>query len=301
MFDSCFLFLDNPNGGVEDISYLKSKAPWVKGVFCNVHSYEPTQWESIVRPRCLANGLFCGPWGRTNKGTDQKPVFSPEIVDKIVATADKWQSPGIINSEKEVNANQEAINYIGQKVGNRNFAFSMEPWLFDSVSWQPVSKLPMLLQIMHREQRNSFPIGTDYREIEQRCKDRAHTFGFECVFYTYGTSNHVGYLPSDFDLKEGYSLFTGDPIMATYTVEKWAPTSTGFPGCKKGGVMPPNPDPVPAGAYDDVARLQTENIKRPDGKDATGFNSQRDSLKATRTAVNDHEKRIAAIEKKLGL
>lgn len=50
---------------------------------------------------------------------------------------------------------------------------------------------------------------------------------------------------------------------------------------------------VPAGAYADVARLQTHYLKRPsDGEDATAFNDQAESLKESRTAINEHEDRL---------
>ena len=60
---------------------------------------------------------------------------------------------------------------------------------------------------------------------------------------------------------------------------------------------------IPPGAYDDVARLQTDNILRPDGQPATAFNAQAQSLKAVRRAVIEqqdllghHDLRLAALE-----
>ena len=50
VFDSCFLMLVNPRGGVEDIAYLKGKVPWVKGVFVNVRDYPADSWATVRSP-----------------------------------------------------------------------------------------------------------------------------------------------------------------------------------------------------------------------------------------------------------
>lgn len=53
---------------------------------------------------------------------------------------------------------------------------------------------------------------------------------------------------------------------------------------------------LPGLAADAVAELLTRNIKRPDGKDATAFNSQAAGLKALRQAVLDMDARVAELE-----
>jgi len=53
---------------------------------------------------------------------------------------------------------------------------------------------------------------------------------------------------------------------------------------------------LPPLAANDVAKLLTTNIKRPDGKDATAFNQQRDSLVAMRAALMDQEARLERAE-----
>ena len=53
---------------------------------------------------------------------------------------------------------------------------------------------------------------------------------------------------------------------------------------------------LPPLAANSVAKLLTDNIKRPDGLDATAFNQQRDSLVATRNAVMDQEARLERAE-----
>jgi hypothetical protein len=45
-----------------------------------------------------------------------------------------------------------------------------------------------------------------------------------------------------------------------------------------------------------VADLLTTNIKRPDGKDATAFNQQRDALVAMRETVMEQEARLERAE-----
>ena len=53
---------------------------------------------------------------------------------------------------------------------------------------------------------------------------------------------------------------------------------------------------LPPLAANAVADLLTTNIKRPDGKDATAFNSQRDGLVAMKSALEDLMLRVAALE-----
>lgn len=53
---------------------------------------------------------------------------------------------------------------------------------------------------------------------------------------------------------------------------------------------------IPGLAADDVAKLLTDNVKRPDGKDATAFKSQAAALKTMRAGLIDVEARLAALE-----
>ena len=53
---------------------------------------------------------------------------------------------------------------------------------------------------------------------------------------------------------------------------------------------------LPPLAANAVAKLLTDNIKRPDGADATAFNDQRDALVAMREMEMDHEKRLQEAE-----
>ena len=59
-------------------------------------------------------------------------------------------------------------------------------------------------------------------------------------------------------------------------------------------------EPLPGLAADDVAKLLTANVKRPDGKDATAFAAQAFGLKAVRTRVEQHDGTLASHEADLG-
>jgi hypothetical protein len=223
LIDYCFLFLDNPQGGVEDFAWLKTNAPWIKAVFCNVRDYPVSQWELTVRPRATSNGFICGAWGRT---TGDLGKFDPNIVDRIIATNDKWDSPGLINCEKEIDNNQSALQYIVKKIGSRpNYGLSVEPTPFHSLDWSIAQHLTIHPQIFPAEQH------INYDPIDVRNLWWKH--GVTCVYMTYGT--YAGASPTDYELIAPYSLFTGDPIMATYEVAKWHPISIGFQGCKSTG------------------------------------------------------------------
>lgn len=276
-FNNCFLFLDNPHGGVEDIAWLKQNCPWIKGIFCNVRNFAPEEWEAIVRPRALANGLFCGPWGRTAKldavGNQIEPaVFDSTIVDKIVAVADNWQSPGLINPEKEVDGRQDALDYIVQKVGQRDIALSVQPIPFASLNWSVAAHLPILTQIMPAEQTEN------YDPIEVR--NRWWANGITCVYMTYGV--YGGMQPNLFKLQAPYSLFTGDPIMSTQSVQRWTPTSTGWQACKQ------TTTPTTGGK---MLTEQQAPYTGPYGLSTSGFKSKGPTAEALKRAMG-HLKRM---------
>ena len=58
-------------------------------------------------------------------------------------------------------------------------------------------------------------------------------------------------------------------------------------------------DRIPGLAAADVAKLLTTNVKRLDGKDAGGFNSQAAGLKAMRSVVLEHDVTNADFKKDL--
>jgi hypothetical protein len=225
-FDKCFMFLDNPHGGVENLADMK--AAGFDGVFCNVIDYPVEEWESVVLPRARSLGMFCGPWGRTGHPPPVGTGFEPVKVDRIVAAADKWQSPGIINSEKEIDGTgSTCTSYIRTKVGARDFAMSTEPTPYDKVQWTPVEDLPILAQIFPAEQQKHYQ--------PDEVKAMWWAYGIKCVYMTYGT--YGGMTPALFDLKAPYSIFTGDAVQPeNYAL--WKPTSTGYVACKQSGGTP---------------------------------------------------------------
>jgi len=249
-FDSCFLFLNNPAGGVEDIAWLKQNCPWVKGVFCNVRDYAPNEWTS-VRTRAIYHELFCGPWGRTT--APDRHVFLPGIVDLIIHTADAWNSPGIINSEVELDGNQAALDYIVKSIGTRDCAISMQSNPFDSIDWSVIGDIPILVQIFPVEAPGYEPIPT---------RNKWWSRGAKCVYMTYGT--YGGMKPTDFPLVAPYSLFTGDIIMANHTAPLWSPTATGYQACKEASVpeIPWYKKPYPKGKAVGPAHLPRD-LKPP--------------------------------------
>lgn len=225
-FDSCFIFLDNPRGGVENLNDMK--AAGFAGIFCNVIDYPYEAWEEIIRPRAHANGMVCGPWGRTGHPPPQGVGFEEARLDRIILVADRWQAPLIINSEKEIDGSGDAVtDLIAKKVGKREAAISSEAWLYPSVDWRSVAHLPMLLQI--------FPTESEAANRPADCKWHAHDEGLECVYLTFGT--YGGMKPADFDLKAPFSLYTGDAMAAVYP--PWSPTSSGFQACQE---VTPVPD-----------------------------------------------------------
>lgn len=219
-FDKNFLFLDVPDGSVENLAAIK--AAGFSGVFGNVRNYPPSQW-TLIRQRAAAEGMFCGPWGRTAKldsnGNQIEPaIFDPAIVDLIVQTADNWNSPGLINGEKELDKHQEHLDYIVAKVGTRDFALSVQPTPFSSIDWKVAAHLPVLPQIFPAEVPGYEPLPT---------RNVWWLRGIKCVYMTYGT--YGGMKPSDFALKTPYSLFTGNACGGVF--DPWKPTSTGWVAC----------------------------------------------------------------------
>ena len=204
------------------------------GVFCNIGDYPVPDWEAIIRPRAAQQGMFCGPWARTAKGDPNNPQFDPAKLDMIIGVADQWDSPLIVNSEKELDGSGSTLTtLIRDKVGGRDAALSMETWPFDSVSWTPLANMPVLPQIFSAEAGYFDPVSV---------RDQWWAYGVKCVYPTFGA--YGGSTPATYPLKAPYSLFTGDDMGQNYSV--WSPTSTGYIGCRTGPI-PPDPGGEMAG------------------------------------------------------
>lgn len=221
-FDSPFLFLRHPNGGVEDLDRMK--AAGFAGVFCNVGDHPAESWEAVVRPRALSLGMYCGPWLHTRNAADGS--FAIPRLEALTATARRWGSPVIVNTEKEIDGTGSAFTeLIAEETEGLDAAISMEAWLFNppSVDWRPVAHLPMLLQI--------FPAESNAATDPAGCKEHAHDCGFRCVYFTFGT--YATQAPATYKLQAPYSLYTADDCGGDYGA--WTPTSEGFTACLDDG------------------------------------------------------------------
>lgn len=237
-FETVAYFLDNPQGGVTELDRMKNEGK-VGSVFLNVHSHEPSVWD-LVRQRATQQGIIAGPWAHVRIPNSSPPAFSSAILQKLIAVADSWNAPGVVNAEKEIDGNQPALDEIALRVGGREFATIVEPILFANLNWTVVGHLPMYLEIFPVEQQSVFPPGSDWKAVTRQLKEMAHSWGIRCVYNCFGT--YGGMKPDDFDLRAPYSLFTGDAIpFVSYGL--WAPTSSGFKACKEEPVPPPPPKP----------------------------------------------------------
>ena len=207
---TCFLFLRNPRGGVEDLDRMQ--AAGFKGVFCNIGDHAPGEWEAIIRPRALQLGMFCGPWARTQAADGG---FSEIVLNQILQCADRWGSPLIVNSESELKGSGATLTtIIRDRCGARDAALSMEPQPFANVEWWPLADMPVLPQIFGLAQQQDWFV------------KQWHDYGVRCVFPTFGTWD---WGPNDYTLQAPYSLYTADDCGGDYGV--WSPRSTGYQGC----------------------------------------------------------------------
>jgi hypothetical protein len=212
--DACFLLLRHPAGGVEDLAAMQ--AAGFQGVFCNVGDHDKGAWEAVVRPRALQLGMFCGPWLRT-QGSDGD--FAEGRLYDLVAVADVWSSPLVVNSESELKGSgAELTELIANTLEGRDAALSMEAWPFADVEWWPLADVPVLPQLFP-------PDGAPSHAAD--VVPQWHAYGVKCVFPTFAT--YGGMRPADYQLVAPYSLYTGDDMGGDYAA--WRPTAHGYQGC----------------------------------------------------------------------
>jgi len=217
----CFFFLRNPRGGVEDLDRMQ--AAGFDGVFCNIGDHYPSEWQTI-RGRAGARGMFCGPWART----EDSGSFSEEILERILACADMWDSPLIVNSESELKGSGDKwTKLIAERCAGYDAALSMEPQPFDNVEWWPLKDMPVLPQIFP-------PAGSP---APDDCIEMWHAYGVDCVYLTF--ASYGGCTPSDFDLNAPYSIYTADDCGGNYAA--WSPRRNSFEGCVDSGGGTPMP------------------------------------------------------------
>lgn len=213
-FDSNFIFLDKPDGSVENLTAMK--AAGFGGVFCNIHDYDPGLW-MLIRNRAADQGMFCGPWARIDPLGQS---FKVENIQNLIDVAHNWGQPYVLNAEREIdNTGSNATTVIKNMLGTDDAAIIMEPWLFAGVDWTPVANIPMILEI--------FPAEADAAKRPADCKGHAHAVGVKCVYFCFGT--YGGMQPSDFNLQRPYSIYTGNACGGVFS--PWSPTSTGFVAC----------------------------------------------------------------------
>ena len=224
-FDSNFLWLRDPHGGVENLSDMK--AAGFEGVFCNTRDFPASEWEKVIRPRAQSLGMFCGPWART---TDSHDAWSSDVLYALTDLARRWGSPLIVNSEKELHGTGgDATQEIAYECQGLDAAVAVEPWPFTDVDWNPLRDIPILAQIS--------PDYSSAAADPEGCKWQwQNVVGVKCVYYVFGTFG--GQTPDDYNLQAPYSLYTADDCGADYM--RWKPTSTGYVGCMD-APAPPNP------------------------------------------------------------
>ena len=219
----CFFFLRNPNGGVQNLADMK--AAGFEGVFCNIGDYSPEQWDT-VRERAKQNGMFCGPWARTANAQGQ---WDPLKLERIVTIADRWGSPLVVNSEKEIDGSGATLTTeIAKAVGSRDAAVSMEAVPFGSVDWAPVAHLSVLPQV--------FPAETGRHDTSAQLREVWWSRGVRCVYMTYGTyaGAHGRPHPSWYELNTPYSLYSADDVEGgPIGYPFWSPTSASYVGCQE--------------------------------------------------------------------
>lgn len=217
--DTNHLFLRDPGGGVEDIASMK--AAGFGAVFCNIGDFPPGDW-STVRRQAANAGVVCGPWLRTATETH---MFSVDKLKYLIATADAWDTPFIVNSESELKGSgQELTRLIANAVGNRDAAISVEAWPFADVEWWLLNKYPVLVQI--------FPQESGAGTQPEMCRGQWYAYGMECVVYTFGS--YHGMDPQTFDRLTPYGVYTADDCNGNF--QAWSPLGTREP-CR--GSMPP--------------------------------------------------------------
>jgi hypothetical protein len=200
------LFLRAPDGGVEDVASMK--AAGFGAIFCNIGDYPPDSWQTI-RNQARNAGVVCGPWLRTNTPSN---MFSIDKLDFLIATADIWNAPLIVNSESELKGSGNKLTLrISEKLEKRDAAISVEAWPFADVEWWPLGEFPILVQI--------FPQESGAGGQPEACRSQWYAYGVKCVVYTFGS--YWGWDPNSFDRLTPYGVYTADDCGGVF--QAWNP------------------------------------------------------------------------------
>lgn len=239
------LFLRAPDGGVEDVASMK--AAGFGSIFCNIGDYAPHRWD-VVRQQARNAGVVCGPWLRT---ADGQHGFSLDKFHALIATADEWQTPFIVNSESELKGSGKKITqWMADHIGNRDAAISMEAWPFADVEWWPLAKYPFLPQI--------FPQESEAGGNPEACREQWYAYGVECVVYTFGTYGFV--TPLQFDRLFPYGLYTADDCGGDFS--RWSPMGTRKP-CQMEIPIPPGGNVPDIGSQHGITAFMAWLRKQP--------------------------------------
>lgn len=205
------LFGRNPRGGITDFGLMAQAGFGI--LLANIGDFAPEEWDEH-RYGCEKVGMLCCPWLRTCGADD---VFDEARLDRLLATADEWDTPLVVNSEKELDGSGATLTkLIRDRVGSRDAAVSMQSWPFDSVDWTQLDPLPVLPQLFNADSSNA-------ANDPDGCVWKWHERGVRCVVPTFGTYGGQG--PDDSLARlTPYGCYTADDMGQQYA--PWSPEGT---------------------------------------------------------------------------
>jgi hypothetical protein len=221
------LVLRDPNGSDGNVRAMRDAGYGV--ILCNVRDFPASSWTTI-RERAREAGVACGPWARTSNGG----FWDETMLQTLVKIADAWQSPLVVDSEKELDGSGDTLTkHIATVLGDRDYAMSVEAWPFSSVDWTPLAHVPFCPQI--------FPAESEPAKDPNGCRAQWRKVGISCVVFTFGC--YAGMKPSQFDRLSPYGAYTGDDMGGQY--QAWKPLGTHEPCAAAPAPVPPSPEVPP--------------------------------------------------------
>lgn len=215
------MVLRAPDGGPHNVQAMKDAG--FGAIFLNIGDYTPSAWD-LIRHRAKDANVPCGPWLRTASPTG---MFDVAKLDHLISVADDWGSPLVVNSESELKGSgPQLTKLLVEKLGNRDWALSMEAWPFFNVEWWPLKNIPVLPQI--------FPAESEAAKRPDDCRNQWHIFGINCVVFTFGS--YWDQMPDDFDRLTPYGVYTADDCGGDYA--SWSPKGKHNP-CVVSPSIPP--------------------------------------------------------------